>query len=143
MGGRFVEVHTTVAAAEALLDVSFRHVRHSAGNLQAVASFLGQYYSPEDFATFEARFGLPDVPIARTFGANNPGQRPRVEASLDVQYLLGVGNCSVETWVFSTPGETPSRNEPFFKWLVGLNNLTTGDTRASPPPHRSQSQATH
>ena len=93
------------------------------GNLQAVASFLGQFYSPTDLESFQTLFGLPLVPISQTIGPNDPSQ-PGVEASLDVQYLTGVSNSSIDTWVLSTSGETPSQNEPFFKWLVGLNNLT-------------------
>ena len=94
------------------------------GNIQAVASFLGQYYSPSDLTDFENLFGLPSVPIAQTFGPNDETD-PGVEASLDVQYLLGVSNCTTETWVISTPNMTPSGNEPFLTFLVGLDNLTS------------------
>lgn len=94
------------------------------GNLQAVASFLNQYYSPSDLSDFEKLFNLPLVAIAQTYGPNDPNF-PGVEASLDVQYLLGVGNCSTETWVISTPGTTSSGNEPFLTFLNGLNNLTS------------------
>mmetsp|Transcript_135285 Transcript_135285/g.201196 ORF Transcript_135285/g.201196 Transcript_135285/m.201196 type:complete len:558 (+) Transcript_135285:16-1689(+) len=95
----------------------------STGNLQAVASFLGQYYSPSDLTDFEKEFSLPLVPIAETYGPNDSSD-PGIEASLDVQYLLGISNCSIPTWVISTPSTTPSGNEPFLTFLSGLSNLT-------------------
>jgi len=91
-------------------------------NVQAVASFLNQFFSPSDLSKFEQSNGLPDVPIAQIFGQNLENL-PGVEASLDVQFLLGNPNCSIETWVISTSGKTPSGNEPFLTFLTDLNTL--------------------
>eukprot|EP01096_Ripella_sp_DP13-Kostka_P009456 TRINITY_DN3635_c0_g1_i1.p1 TRINITY_DN3635_c0_g1~~TRINITY_DN3635_c0_g1_i1.p1 ORF type:complete len:554 (+),score=287.94 TRINITY_DN3635_c0_g1_i1:13-1674(+) len=93
-------------------------------NLQAVASFLQQYYNPKDLQRFEQRFGLPLVPIQQTIGYNDPN-KPGIEASLDVQYLLGVGNCSITTYVYSTNGTMPSGNEPFLDFLTLLDSEPT------------------
>lgn len=91
-------------------------------NLQAVASFLGQFYSPDDLSQFESTFSLPDTPIAATYGPND-ANIPGIEASLDVQYLLGTTNCSVTSWVISTNGTTSSGNEPFLTFLSDLPSL--------------------
>ena len=126
-------------------------------NLQAVVSFLDQYYKPSDLSDFEHRFGFPSggcaiqkvilyyfvlfcfilfcfffvlfvglvwfisslTPPPQTEGFNNESH-PGTECSLDVQYLQ-FGNCSVNTWDYSTPGATPSGNEPFLNWLVALD----------------------
>lgn len=53
---------------------------------QAVASFLGQYFSYKDLSQFQSAFNLvrqsPSV-----MGPNDESQ-PGVEASLDVQYVF-------------------------------------------------------
>lgn len=87
-------------------------------NLQAVVSFLGQYFDPKDLAQFQSQFNLPVVPIEKIIGPNDATQ-PGTEASLDVQYLMGIpGN--IRTWVYSTSGTMPGDNEPFLKWLIEL-----------------------
>ena len=107
----------------------------SSSNLQAVASFLNQYFSPSDLTDFENEFSLPLVPIAYVQGPNDAAF-PGIEASLDVQYLLGVGNCSVTTWVISTPGRTTNGNEPFMTFLTeGLTNLTQGKKKIGRDEH--------
>lgn len=88
-------------------------------NLQAVASFLGQYFRPEDLATFQRKNNQTQTPIAQIFGTNIASQ-PGTEASLDVQFLMGVSDSLITTWVYSTNGTTPSGNEPFLDWLLFL-----------------------
>lgn len=89
-------------------------------NLQAVISFLGQYFSPDDLQLFQNQFNLPQIPIEKIQGPNEPNQ-PGTEASLDVQYLTGIpGN--IRTWVYSTPGTRPGDNEPFLKWIMELES---------------------
>ena len=90
-------------------------------NLQAVASFLQQYFSPADLSSFQQLFSQPETPIAQILGTNDAAN-PGTEASLDVQYLTGVTNTSITTWVYSTDGETPSGNEPFLDWLLFLQS---------------------
>ena len=88
-------------------------------NIQAVASFLQQYYSPADLAQFQSMFEQPNLPIANLLGPNNSSDTG-TEATLDVQYINGVTDSSVTTWVYSTEGATPSGNEPFLDWLLFL-----------------------
>ena len=96
---------------------------HAAGkdNIQGVVSFLSQYFSPEDYATSRAQFKLPTHPIDKVIGPNN-ATRPGVEASLDVQFLFGVGG-DLPAWVWSTPGQQPDNpgSEPFLTWLHAVS----------------------
>lgn len=105
-------------------------------NLQAVVSFLGQFYSPDDLAQFQTQFSLPTLPIEKTLGDNDPSN-PGTEASLDVQYLTGIAGMThldhiwtspdtltenIRTWVYYTPGERTGGNEPFLTWLSHLSD---------------------
>lgn len=94
----------------------------SPDNLQAVAQFLEQYYSPSDLAAFFARFYQPAVGrnVSRVQGPNTPSQ-PGMEATLDIQYIMALGgNVSTEFWSF--PGRAPDNpeNEPFLDWLLAI-----------------------
>ena len=98
------------------------------GNKVAVAQFLGQFYSPDDLETFFQDF----VPTAEgrkptVYGPNDAGN-PGVEASLDIQYAMGVAS-HVPTDFFSTPGQQPGspENEPFLTWLTKLGGFSDGD----------------
>jgi subtilase family serine protease len=66
-------------------------------NLQAVVSFLGQYFDPADLAYFQKSLDLPQKPISKIIGPND-ASNPGTEASLDVDYLTGIPG-SIETWV--------------------------------------------
>ncbi|KAG2392372.1 hypothetical protein C9374_012624 [Naegleria lovaniensis] len=83
---------------------------------QAVASFLQQYYSTSDLILFQNTYGL-EKQLPKLVGPNiesNPG----VEASLDIQYLMGVGY-KINTTFVSTPGINPiTEQEPFYEWIV-------------------------
>ena len=68
----------------------------SPGNSQAVASFLNQYFKPSDLRQFQEHYDVPSNPIDKIVGENND-ERPGLEASLDVQYITGVGR-KVATW---------------------------------------------
>jgi len=92
-------------------------------NLQAVVSFLGQYYNPSDLASFQKFFQLPPNKIAKTLGPNDPS-KPGVEASLDVDYFTGISK-TIPTWVWSTGGERPHGNEP---WLARRSSSTSNIT---------------
>jgi tripeptidyl-peptidase-1 len=63
----------------------------NANNTQAVAEFQGQYYSPSDLDTFFTRFvpGDKSSKVAGVIGGDQP-QDPGIEASLDIQYIMGV-----------------------------------------------------
>lgn len=83
---------------------------------QAVASFLQQYYSTSDLVLFQNTYGL-EKQLPKLVGPNiesNPG----VEASLDIQYLMGVGY-KINTTFVSTPGINPiTEQEPFYDWII-------------------------
>ncbi|KAF0980256.1 hypothetical protein FDP41_013470 [Naegleria fowleri] len=103
---------------------------------QAVASFLGQYFSYKDLSQFQSAFNLvrqsPSV-----MGPNDESQ-PGVEASLDVQYvfkcvfhIMGVGY-KINTLIVSTPGiSNITQQEPFIDWIIKQQEM--GD--ASPWVH--------
>ena len=59
-------------------------------NSQAVASFLKQYFSPDDLEDFQKAFKLPVKPITKIVGENK-ADNPGLEANLDVQYISAVG----------------------------------------------------
>jgi len=92
------------------------------GIVQAVVSFLGQYYAPTDLALFQKFAGLINNPIAKLVGFNDPNPAAAgVEASLDVDYLSGIPEY-VPTWVWSTNGTIANDNEP---WMVFLDDVVT------------------
>ena len=88
-------------------------------NGQSVSEFLGQYYSPSDLTRFMNLMGLQDYKVDKLIGPNNPGQ-PGLEASLDIQYLLGISN-NVTTWFWSL-GQLHEGQEPFLQWLIDVSN---------------------
>lgn len=55
-----------------------------------------QYFDPEDLSTFQARYNIPNNPIAVVQGVNIP-TNPGVEATLDVEYITAVA-LNVSTW---------------------------------------------
>jgi tripeptidyl-peptidase-1 len=86
---------------------------------QSVSEFLGEYYSPTDLSQFFALAGLTDEKVDYVYGpndVNNPGG----EASLDIQYLMGVSR-NVTTW-FLSYGDLHEGQEPFLEWLTQLTN---------------------
>eukprot|EP00009_Paramoeba_aestuarina_P017816 CAMPEP_0201543720 /NCGR_PEP_ID=MMETSP0161_2-20130828/72761_1 /ASSEMBLY_ACC=CAM_ASM_000251 /TAXON_ID=180227 /ORGANISM="Neoparamoeba aestuarina, Strain SoJaBio B1-5/56/2" /LENGTH=566 /DNA_ID=CAMNT_0047951543 /DNA_START=46 /DNA_END=1746 /DNA_ORIENTATION=- len=110
---------TTPASIQQMYNITLPPVNTS--NVQAVVSFLDQYYKPSDLVDFQNKFGFPSgaCDIVNTVGFNNES-KPGTECSLDVQYLQ-FGNCTVATWDYSTPGSTKSGNEPFLNWLIELD----------------------
>eukprot|EP01130_Rhizamoeba_saxonica_P002332 TRINITY_DN12157_c0_g1_i1.p1 TRINITY_DN12157_c0_g1~~TRINITY_DN12157_c0_g1_i1.p1 ORF type:complete len:575 (-),score=110.53 TRINITY_DN12157_c0_g1_i1:32-1702(-) len=92
-------------------------------NLQAVVSFLDQYFNPSDLTDFQQKYHLPETPIEKILGPNKVQTNPGIEASLDVQYLTGIpGN--IRTWVYSTSGQVGPGNEPFLTWLSHIDDTT-------------------
>ncbi|KAM8915158.1 tripeptidyl-peptidase 1 [Spinachia spinachia] len=93
-------------------------------NIQAVAQFLEQYYSPADLAEFMGMYGgsfkhLSKVDrVVGTQGAGKAG----IEASLDVEYIMSTG-ANISTWVFTNQGRHESQ-EPFLQWMVLLSNMS-------------------
>jgi tripeptidyl-peptidase-1 len=73
----------------------------NSNNSHAVAEFQGQFYSPSDLATFfkdYVTFAAPQT-IAKVIGTNIATD-PGLEASLDVQYIMGVAP-NATTWFYS------------------------------------------
>jgi len=72
-------------------------------NAQAVAEFQAQYYSPDDLTQFFTTYvpGSNASKIVKVVGTNDPSS-PQIEASLDVQYIMGVAP-NVPTWFWSNP----------------------------------------
>jgi len=63
-----------------------------AGNSSAgVIEFEDQYFSPTDLANFATQFGvsIPPLTANHIIGYNQPSN-PQIEATLDIQYILGV-----------------------------------------------------
>lgn len=103
-----------------LYKVSLPSPNPVSGVVQAVVSFLGQYWAPSDLSMFQRWDGLHVNPIAKLVGYNNPSPaQAGVEASLDVDYLVGIPE-SVPTWVWSTNGTIAHGNEP---WMVFLDDV--------------------
>jgi tripeptidyl-peptidase-1 len=96
----------------------------SGKNVQAIASFLKQYFSPDDLDQFLDEYKLPKI-TPKVIGPNDPSN-PGVEASLDIQYILAVGS-NITTHFVYTPGEY-EHQEPFLNWITNMINL--GDQSA-------------
>lgn len=69
-------------------------------NSHAVAEFQGQYFSPSDLQTFWKDYVdfAPFRPVDKIVGVN-VGAKPGVEASLDIQYIMGVAP-NITTWFY-------------------------------------------
>jgi len=63
----------------------------SSGASVGVIEFEDQFYSPNDLQSFASSFNVPITPVtpSHTIGTNYPNQ-PQLEATLDIQYALGV-----------------------------------------------------
>eukprot|EP00127_Corallochytrium_limacisporum_P000032 Clim_evm11s2 gene=Clim_evmTU11s2 len=86
----------TPSAIESAYDIG-GYVATNTNTSQAIASFQGQFFSPNDLAEFQDTFDVIANPIATIEGENNSSE-PGLEASLDVQYITGVGQ-NITTWV--------------------------------------------
>ncbi|KNC51158.1 tripeptidyl peptidase I [Thecamonas trahens ATCC 50062] len=75
-----------------------------ANNTQAVAEFSGQYFEPSDLATFLANNDLPPQTVAKIVGGDDGPVG--VEASLDVQTIIGTGTATPTWFVYGTQGST-------------------------------------
>lgn len=97
-------------------------------NRQACASFLGQFYAPSDLQTFFNQFDSEaSGRTPKLYGPNEPSN-PGVEASLDIEYIMAMGN-NVSTQFWSTPGQQPHNpeNEPFLVWLTNVSDLSDSE----------------
>jgi tripeptidyl-peptidase-1 len=74
---------------------------------QAVFESLGQSYLASDLTQFQQMFGLPQFPIKKVIGPNDPNACATninncAEASLDVQYIMALA-WNAPTWYWSIP----------------------------------------
>jgi tripeptidyl-peptidase-1 len=92
---------------------------------QVVTGYLEQYINQQDLQTFFSNF----VPSMKGQKANevgpNDASQPGLEASLDIQYLMGMTQGGDSTFWY-TSGRQPhnAENEPFLKFLYDVGNLT-------------------
>jgi tripeptidyl-peptidase I len=91
-------------------------------NSHAVAEFQGQSYSPSDLETFFTKYvtNSKEDTVAQVIGNNDPS-KPGIEASLDIQYIMGVAP-NVTTWFYGM------KQFDFYtdltRWLQELSNET-------------------
>jgi len=94
---------------------------------QSLFESLGQSYAPSDLTAFQQKFNLPQTPIAKVIGANDPSAcsgNPNncFEANLDVQYILAMAQ-NATTWFWSIAGN----GDIFLQWIEAV-------TATSNPP---------
>ena len=104
-------------------DYNISYVSSNPQNSQAVAAFLQQYFKPEDLSKFQKRYELPNNPIAKTEGENDPSN-PGIEAELDVEYITSTGR-NVTTWFISISRTANKGQEDFLYWITQQVNDTT------------------
>jgi tripeptidyl-peptidase I len=86
-------------------------------NRQAVAQFLGQFFSPDDLAQFQKQNKIPEL-MPTVYGPND-ASNPGIEASLDIEMITGIAE-RVPTWFVSTAGQHEGQ-EPFLTWIVNMS----------------------
>jgi len=89
----------------------------------AVAEFQAQYYSPSDLQQFWTTYVnfAPFRPVDKVIGTNKAGE-PGLEASLDIQYIMGVAP-NATTWFYSMAAFNFWTD--LTTWAKNLNNETT------------------
>jgi tripeptidyl-peptidase-1 len=98
-------------------------VATNANNLQCVPSFYDEGWSPSDLELFHTH-SLPEDEqpkvIAKGDRQNQEG-RPTTEASLDIQYITGVGrNATTYMWTMNGSNPFSSEDEPFVEFLEAI-----------------------
>ncbi|GAM28939.1 hypothetical protein SAMD00019534_121150 [Acytostelium subglobosum LB1] len=119
--------YTTVQAIQErynmpMIEGAFPEGQYSSSPVQqAVAEFLDQYYNGTDLEQFFEIMGLDPRLAARVFvnGPNNV-TNPGAEASLDIQYLMGLAPGFNTT--FYSVGGTVNGQEPFLEWITDVLN---------------------
>ena len=123
---RVLEVGTLVGGAAPITPAVIKKnygVGNATGygnNTQAVAEFQGQFYSPADLAQYLKMNSLPAQTVAKVVGNNDPNA-PGVEASLDVQAIMGTGTGTPTWFVYSSDGATFA--ELIVNWVTALGAM--------------------
>jgi len=85
---------------------------------QCVVEFEQQYYNPDDLSTFFNSMGLPNNKNVTVIGPNditNPG----VEASLDIQYMMGISTGSPTTF-WSIQANSSAEIDDILTWAIDI-----------------------
>jgi len=127
------------------IDPSVVRARYNATNVictnpnssHAVAEFQAQYYSPTDLENFWKKYVpfAPFRPVDQVVGTNSP-KSPGIEASLDVEYIMGVAP-NATTWFYSMKNfnfwddlvtwSTLLNNEASLPWIHPISYGAQGD----------------
>ena len=100
---------------------------NASNNTQGIANFLEQYVEPSDLNKFFQTFANNNTvtTASKIVGNNNPSD-PGIEAMLDVEYTMGVGQNINTEWWFTDGGQPHDpTDEPWLKWLMAVSNSTT------------------
>jgi len=111
---------TTPACLKSLYSVN--DYKASKNTSVGVTGYLEQFIAPSDLAKFFQTFDKDNERTATIVGPNE-ASNPGTEASLDIQYSMGVAP-GVPGTFFYTPGRQPgsSDNEPFLVFLQALSS---------------------
>jgi subtilase family serine protease len=91
-------------------------------NSQVFAGFNGQYFSQSDLNMFFNFFGLEKANVSKIIGYNN-ASNPGLEASLDVQYMMGIGlNVSTQFWSMNA-----SSNDGFMDYMYRISDTSDSE----------------
>jgi len=116
---------TTPTVLRERYNLSASDVGSNPNNKQMTAQFLEQYFHQTDIEEFMRIFVGSEFPhrtqVDKIIGPDPEG-RARVEASLDVDYIMTTG-ANISTWFWSTAGRHESQ-EPFLEWLLAMANTT-------------------
>ncbi|GMF19206.1 unnamed protein product [Phytophthora lilii] len=118
----------TLAAIRQTYGIPDELVVTNPSNTQCVPSFYDESYDPADLTTFFSQYLPGETPpqiIEKGTRVNYP-ERASTEASLDVQYITGVGR-NATTFVWTMNGSNPysSEDEPFVEFaqdVLALEN---------------------
>jgi tripeptidyl-peptidase-1 len=92
----------------------------AANNSMAVVEFVDSYFDPADLLLFQTKYSLPKIPVANIIGLNNPAS-PQLEASLDVQAIMGIAQNVPLTVISIAKAEA----DPFMAWVLAQNDAAT------------------
>merc|ERR1712136_465799 len=117
---------TTPTVLRERYNLSSSDVGSFPGNRQMTAQFLEQYFHQADVSEFMRLFVgnefVHRTQVDKIVGPNDESGRARVEASLDVDYIMSTGaNISTLFWYTAGRHET---QEPFLEWLLSMSNVT-------------------
>jgi len=135
-----------IKPADLLQAYNCSYTATNSGNSFSVAEFQSQFYAPTDLSDFFARY-VPGAPASAatkvtSIGLNLPNS-PGVEASLDIEYAMGVApgvqmtfwsNPSFNFWSDLTSWMQQIADTPNAPWV---HSVSYGDQRESQQPSSS------